>query len=50
MVVDCTPEVSASILSLTRPALHVTAVRILVTVDNLWITPVPVDNLWITCG
>ena len=50
MVVDCTPEVSASILTLHPQVFLVTALSILVTVDNLWITPVPVDNLWKACG
>ena len=50
MVVNYAPEVSPSILTLHPQVLPVTALSILVTVDNLWITPVPVDNLWITCG
>ena len=50
MVVDCVPEVSTSILTSPPQVLPVTASRILVTVDNLWITPVPVDNLCKTCG
>lgn len=48
------PEVSTSILTPHPQGFLVTALRILVTVDSLWITfglaGLIVDNLWITRG